>query len=72
MRVSNPMSRRSTPTPGSQLGLTGMSERIGLAGGWLEVGQRGDQFVVDVGDQATGAADHVEDVGPVRRVADGQ
>lgn len=48
VRVSNPMSRRSTPTPGSQLGLTGMSERIGLAGGWLEVGQRGDQFVVDV------------------------
>lgn len=48
VRVTNPMPQRPPTTPGSQLGLTGMAERVNLAGGHLEVGQRGDQFVVDV------------------------
>lgn len=50
LRVSNPLPEGGliSSTPGSGLGLTGMSERVALAGGRLEVGHRGDQFVVDV------------------------
>ncbi len=49
VRVSNPVAVGVTPSeiPGARSGLIGLAERVGVDGGTLEYGVRGDEFIVE-------------------------
>jgi signal transduction histidine kinase len=48
LKVSNPLPPGAVTRPGSGHGLRGMAERVAAAGGRLDAGRRGDDWIVDV------------------------